>query len=398
MAHFNPFRPSYLADPYPALARLRDEQPVFFSKEVDAWIVTGYAQCMEVLHSPDRFNSDFFPWRYVGRDEEERGREEIFEGVPRLTNTEGADHTRKRAAISTAFSRRAVLRSRRHIEECVTAILDRIPDGEPFDFLDRVAKPLAEQVVLEVLGAPATDYAQLADWARAMLIASEPFHTEAQAAAGLEARSELTTYLEHLGAGSSAPDDRTALGQVLRARQDGSLSDAELRALVVDISLGDSLHDYLGNALHALLEQPNQFERLRGDDGPFGTAIHELARFDPPPQVLIRVATRDTTLGSSMLRAGHMVFLMVGAANRDPSAFPAPDQLDLSRDDQRHLSFGGGTHFCPGAPLSQLTSEVALRGIVARFGKLQLTDGGVERKTDSYLTRSLTRLTVEGTR
>ena len=389
VAYFNPSRPSYVRDPYPALARLRAEAPVHFSAELDAWVITSYAECFRILHDVQTFGTDFFPWEYDGRDEEVAGREEIFAGVTRLTNTEGADHVRKRAAIGAAFTQAAIEAMRPRIVEVAEQYVAAVTPGEPFDVIDAVARPVPDTLLADRLGVTAEDYARLAGWARSMLVASEPFATEQQMGEGREGRKQLAGYLAECPPGDAQATAVIALAR--RAEQAGEINAAEVLSLIVDVALGDGLTALIGSSLLSLSQHPDQLKLLHEDRSLIATGIEELARFDPPPHVLIRVVTTETTLGGQRLKPGAMIFLMVGAANRDPAEFEHPDRLDVRRGNQRHLSFSAGEHFCVGAPFSRITITAVLTAFLGRFGQIEVVEDGVQRPA-GFLARGFDRL------
>ena len=389
MAFFNPSRPSYVRDPYPALARLRAEAPVHYSKEVDAWIITSYAECFTILHDVETYGTDFFPWDYAGRDQEVAGREEIFAGVRRLTNSEGAEHVRKRAAVGAAFTQAAVEAVRPRIVEIAEQYVAALTPGEPLDVIETFAMPIPDTLLTDRLGVTAEDYARVTGWARAMLVASEPFASATQMDEGREGRAELTLYLAAFPPGG--PDASGVIALARRAEEAGEVSADEVLSVIVDVALGDGLTAMIGSSLLTLSQHPAALKQLHEDPSLIPSGVEELARFDPPPHVLIRVVTTQTTLGGQQLEPGAMLFLMVGAANRDPEQFEDPDRFDIARANQRHLSFSAGEHFCVGAPFSRTVLTETLTALLARFGHIELVADGVQRP-GGFLARGFERL------
>ncbi|MDP6606887.1 MAG: cytochrome P450 [Dehalococcoidia bacterium] len=377
-------------NPYPALARLREQEPVHFSPGIPGWVVTAYDLCFRVLHETETFDTDFFPWEYSGRDEERAGREEIFGGAPRLTNSTGADHIRRRGAVAPPFTHRSIEDVRTKIFETAARIVDAVERGEPFDLLETVARPIVDTLLPARLGVEPEQYAEFAEWARAMLIASEPFASEQQMTQGRDARRALSDYLAGFDR-ESALGHGSAITLALGARDDGTLTADEVNAVMIDIALGDGLIAMIGSTALALAEHPDQWALLRDDPSLVPDAVEELVRWDPSSHTLMRVVTAETVLGEQPLKPGDMLFLMVGAANRDPARFDDPDRLDVTSVPRPHLSFAAGTHFCIGAPFARLTLEAAIDAIVARFERLEVVKDGVERTT-TFLTRTLERL------
>jgi cytochrome P450 len=391
VAFFNPSRPSYVRDPYPALARLRAEAPVHYSTELDAWIITSYAECFTILHDVQTYGTDFFPWEYAGRDEEVAGREEIFAGVRRLTNSEGPEHVRKRAAVGAAFTQAAVDAVRPRIVAITEQYVAELTPGEPVDVIETFAKPIPDTLLTDRLGVTPEDYASVTGWARAMLVASEPFASAAQMDEGRDGRAELTSYLAAFPSGG--PDASGVVALARRAHEASEVSADEVLSVIVDVALGDGLTAMIGSALLTLSQHPAALKQLHEDPSLIPGGVEELARFDPPPHVLIRVANSQATLGGQQLEPGAMLFLMVGAANRDPEQFDDPDRFDIKRANQRHLSFSAGEHFCVGAPFSRIVLTETLTAFLARFGHIELVERGV-RRPEGFLARGFDRLDV----
>ena len=395
MPFFNPLRPSYAEDPYPALARLRAQDPVFFSHDLNAWIVTRYAECSLALHDTARFRSDFLAaegprWAVA------RARNELFlGGVPALSAMAEPDHHRMRETVSAVFAPRAVQRLRERIVDAVDGLLAGLAPGEPFEVMRGLAYPLPRMVIAEQLGIPETDRAEFqahADAiARAIFGGAEP----AEVARASEARDALLAYVARLHADPESLDLSGALARMIDAFTGGTLSQAEVVGLAVDVAMAgnDPTACLIGNGLLALLRHPDQIDLVRGEPALMADATDEFARFDSPLHALMRIAAEDVELAQKVIRRGDVVYLMVGAANRDPAQFADPDRLDVRRENRRHLGFGAGAHFCLGSPLGRLEAEVALSTLITRYPTLHLAGRGAEYEPEFEM-RGPRRLTV----
>lgn len=395
MAAFDPSQPSYLFDPYPALAALRAEDPVWFSADLEAWVVTGYAECSAVLHDASTYRSDFLAVEGARWDEARRRSEVFLGGVPALSAMAEPDHHRMRDTVSGAFSPRAVERLRPRIETIINALLDVIEPGRPFDVMGGLAYPLPRHVIAAQLGlADAERDAFLRD---ASTIARGIFGsgTAEEVAQAHEARASIAAYLARAASTPDTYDVTGALHHMFEARDSSALSEVEVLALMMDVALAgnDPTACLIGNGTLALLRHPEERAALLDDPARIPSAVEELLRYDSPLHALMRIAGRDTTLGGHEVRAGDVVYLMLGAANRDPAQFEEPDRLDVRREHPRHLAFGAGSHHCLGAPLARLTAEVAFTSMLARFPSMRLAPLGLEREPEFEL-RGPSRLLV----
>lgn len=387
MAFFNPQRPSYLDDPYPALARLREQEPVHFSPQLNAWLITSYEHCVLVLHDHERFASDFRRVEAVlaGGASAEPGAE-----VPtHLVASDPPQHTRLRTLVARAFARNAVEGLRPFVERAVEGLLDGVEPGDPFDVMSQLAGPLPSLVVAEQLGVPEEEREVLREQVKAVVAAELPSASEQLRAAGESARERLAGRLDRYAAQGGG-----AIAQMATAG-DEPLTRHELFSVTVDLASAgiDSTSYLIANGLLALLEHPEQLALLRERPELTAGAVDELCRFDSPTQALPRIAAAETRLGGKRIRAGDALYVMVGAANRDPEQFPDPDRLDIEREDRRHLSFALGAHFCVGAPLARLIGEVVLRALLDRFDRLSLVADGATRRANFQL-RGLSELSV----
>ncbi|MSQ30081.1 MAG: cytochrome P450 [Dehalococcoidia bacterium] len=384
MAFFNPTRPSYIANPYPALARLRAEEPVYYSREIGAWLVTRYADCSDVLRDQRIYRSEF---SHVQDPAWEAGRERLQQmlgGVQRLAATEPPDHDRMRGVVSGAFTQRAVQDQRAYIEATAGRLLESVRLGQPFELMQGFAHPLQLSVIAEQLGFAEEDRASVLGAAAAITRAVWLEPTPRNVARAREARALLLAFLARAREQDAGHGGGGVLAELLAAERAGALSPEELLALTIDVAMtgNDVTACLIGNGTLALLTHPDQLALLRSQPELAADAVDELLRYDSPMQAVLRTVAHDVRLHGKQLRKGDLVYLMVGAANRDPEQFPEPDRLDLRREDRRHLSFAAGLHYCLGAPLAKLEAEVAFTALLARFPDLRLVEGGVERAPD----------------
>ncbi|GBD24035.1 Polyketide biosynthesis cytochrome P450 PksS [bacterium HR29] len=375
MPFFAPARAAYVENPYPSLHRLRREAPVWRSPDLGAWIVTAHAACAEVLRDHTRFSSDPAVARGVDPALVGRRRESIpFGEVPSLSSIDPPAHARLRRVLVEPFSPAAAERVRGVVREVVADVLGTLPADGPFDAMASVADVVPERVMLALAGIPPERREEVGRWLRAIARVREQVSFDPlELADARRAAPLLAGFVEEV---RSARDEHSpnVLRELLEAEGDGVITPAELMALLVHVAVVGTgpLAGLIGNALLALARFPEEHRRLLGGEVSWENAVHEFLRYDGPTHAVPRVVRCDTELRGARLRAGDVVYAMVGAANRDPAVFPEPDRLDLSRDARAHLSFGAGPHFCLGAPLARIVAEETLAPLLQRLGRYRV--------------------------
>ncbi len=389
MAYFNPMRPSYIADPYPALARLRAEAPVFFSEPHEAWIVTSYTECLAILQDQGTFASD--PERSTGRvGERIRGQRasQLLGDTPRIGQSDAPIHGRLRGTVAAAFTPRYIEGARAFVGGEVEALLDaHLRSDEPFDALNDFAALLPRAVIGEQVGALEADRVQVLEWAMALMQTAHADLTPARRTEAEAARDGLLGYLGRVARGETGDPD-SLLTRMARAEGD-RLTTEELLALTIDVALAgnDTTANLIGNGVLALAANPEEETRLRAAED-YSTAVDEMLRYDPPQQAIARFTTRASTLRGRRIPTGATVLAHVAAANRDPAVFPDPDRFDVARHGERHLSLGMGVHYCVGAPLAKVEAEAAFRALLARLTSIRLVPRVVLPRGPDWMLRS----------
>jgi cytochrome P450 len=380
------FTPPGVDDPYPRYARLRAEAPVHRSAD-GVWYVSSYAACAEVVRAPE--------FGVAGRLAVLRPDWQDHPSLSLTANSMGVldppDHTRLRRLVVRAFTARRVAELRPTVERLVDGLLDGLGErgagGAPVDFMAELALRLPIAVIGRLLGAPPELLDELGPLILRWIPAINPvsWADERVIPAADRAAVEIHELAAAMVAARRADQGDDLLTDLIRVEDGGErLSNAELLDTVNLLYVAGFLttSHLLGNALVALMDAPEQAELLRTDPGCAGTAIEEFLRYDSPGQYGARTALRDTTVGGQRVSAGEIVMVMTGAANRDPAAFDRPDVLDLRRDPNPHLSFGGGIHYCLGAGLARMEATVALPALLRRFPGVRVA-AGAQRAANS---------------
>ena len=371
-------------DPYPRYRRLREISPLVRAED-GALVVTGYADCATVVRdgrlahlSPDMLALIGLPdWA------DHPALHQLFTSV---LNLNPPDHTRLRWLVSASFTARRVQALRPAIETMVAGLLDDLA-GES-DFVRRFAFPLPVAVIGELLGVPAPDRPQFQTLIRDWTLVLDQFDADRLATADAAART-VREYLSALADERRRDPADDLLSAMVAAEADGDrLSGEELLTMAgLLFAAGfETTTNLLANGLVAMLRNP------AAEFGDPAVAVEELLRYDSPVQIVSRLVYEDVPLGGTTVEAGERVVAYLGAGNRDPRRFAEPDRLDLARPDNAPLSFGGGIHYCLGAPLARLEAQIAFPALLARYPHLELTGEPVRR--DSLTLRGYTAMPI----
>jgi cytochrome P450 len=384
----DPGEPSFVRDPYPVLAALRDNGPVLWHEPMGVWLATTHESVTQVLRHR-AFGRIWTDWEPV--DEMEP-----FNALHRNQMMESEDHShfRLRKLVSSAFGRGHVERMRPRIEELAGSMVEELPDR--FDVLGDYAEPMPVYVIADLLGVPREDHQRLRAWSQAIVHMYEPNVDAVTKAAAIEASTAFSDYVREVVAERRTKPGEDLISDLIEARDERSkLTDDELVASVVLLlNAGhEASVNVFGNGMHALLTQPGQLGRITSGDVPMETALEELIRFDAPLQLFERTATADVEVGGQMIGAGQKVACLMGSANRDDAVFDRADALDVSRDPNPHVGFGMGRHFCLGAPLARLELQITMTKLLEHFPRLTLAGEAPRRPT--WVLRGFERIEVE---
>jgi cytochrome P450 len=374
-------------DPYPRYRRLREISPVVRADD-GALVVTGYADCGTVVRDGRLGHLPVDMLALLGLVDwaEHPALQQLFTSILTINPP---DHTRLRRLVSGAFTARRV----QALEPAIAAMVDDLLDGlsGPADFIDAFAFPLPVNVIGELLGVPAADRAQfqglVRDWTRVLEIITPEVLAVADPAA-----ATIREYLAGLAAERRRSPGPDLISALVAAEEEGDrLTEDELLTMAALLFAAgfETTSNLLANGLIAVLDNPGQVGALTADPA---AAVEELIRYDSPVQLLSRVVFEPVELGGITIDAGERVVAYLGAGNRDPERFADPERLDLTRADAAPLSFGGGIHYCLGAPLARLEARVAFPALFRRYPGLAL-DGEPQRR-DSLAIRGYTTISV----
>jgi hypothetical protein len=387
--------PEILADPYPLYRQLRTEDPVHWDPYLHAWVVTRYAEVVEVLH---RFSAKRTP---TPEKLAALGMEQLAPiarvMVRQMLFLDPPQHSRVRGLAAVAFTPRRVKRLRDHIEEIADSLIDAVSSREEMEVMEDFANPLPAIVTAEMLGVPIDDHRRLKDWSQDFAEMLGNFqHNPGRAAKVARSLQEMTAYFQAAVRRQATHPTEGLVNALTVAEVDGDrLTEDEVVANVIVTLVGgqETTTNLIGNGLLTLLRHPEEMGRLRRDPELVPAAVEELLRYESPSQHTARLAPDDVELGGRLIKRGQAVIAVMGAANRDPERFPDPDRLDVARADNRHLAFGWAGHFCFGAPLARIEGQIAFSALLRRLPDLRLEPGPITWRSNLGL-RGLTALPV----
>ncbi len=390
------FGAKMLANPYPYYARLRKHDPVHWGEQFGGWVLTRYADVMTLLRSPEASSERIA----LARERVPTEFLSMFEiRANAMLNADAPRHTRLRLLVNKAFTPNTVERLAPFIQNFVDTVLGAGKALGRMEVMAGLAFPLPATVIAEMLGVPVADRDRFKKWSDESTATVGNVATNIspeQMRKSMEAMDQLLNYFRGIIEQRRAePRDDLISALVKAHEQEDRLSHDELLAnCVLLLNAGhETTTNLIGNGLFALLRHPDQMKRLRDDPSLIPSAVEELLRYDSPVQFTSRILKGDMQLGGKTLKAGQMVLLLLGAANRDPEQFPDPDRLDIGRANNKHLAFGLGTHFCLGAPLARLEGRIVFESLLRLAPNIRL-DGPLPRYRQNFNLRGLESLAV----
>ncbi len=400
MPQFDAYDQGFLDDPYPIYARLRAETPVFFDETWDLTFFTRHAQVAGILKDR-RFGRDVRS--VVPHDEldPQVARRTYPQHLPEWTkyirgsfiDLEPPRHTRIRRLVQWAFTRRASESYRRRLVTTADNAVEEALGKGRMEAIADFATPIPLTMIAELLGVPAADQDQLVAWSHAIVSVFDEGHSPEEGLAGEQAVTDFVAYVKELLAERRAHPRDDLVSALIKAEHQGDrLDEDELVATcILTLNAGHeaTVHG-IGNALLALSRNESEFLRLQSDPDLLTNAADEMLRFDSPLQMFERWILEDLEIAGVRLKRGHKVGLLFGSANHDEDVFDNPESLDLSRSDNPHVSFGGGVHYCVGAPLAKIELEVALSSFARQVGAFSVE--GTPERVRSLVFRGLTSL------
>jgi cytochrome P450 len=376
---YDPWDQDFIADPYPALARLRDQAPIVYDERTNQWLVSRHADVNALLRD-----------RRLGRSYLHVATHEAWGRTPpppdqaafwdllavQMIDLEPPDHTRLRRLVSKAFTPRTVDALRPRIEGIVGTLIDRVRVLGEFDLIADLLELVPVTVIAELLGIPESDRHLLRPWSADMTLMFELNPSEEMQRRATDASADFEAYLHDLARSRRArpgEDLISELAAVVEAGGDRLTEDELIGTAVLLLNAGhEASVNGAANSWWALFRHPEALAQLRADPSLVPTAIEELLRYDTPAPMFERWVLEDIEIGGVTIPRGQELALQFASANRDPAAFDRAEEIVLDRSPNPYLSFGAGIHYCLGAPLAKAEFDILFRRMLADLPTMEL--------------------------
>ena len=372
---FNPFDPEFRKNPHPFYDRLRTEEPVHRTP-LGFVVLTRYEDVVNTLRNND-FSRDIEVNANLPESPTRKFRREN-ERSKSMLNLDPPDHTRLRRLVSKSFTPSAIEKLRPRIQQLVDDALANAKRTGHLELVEELAFPVPFQVISDLLAMPTERGEELREWSQIITATLEPTTGVEELEKGQQAIAKMRPYLEEIIQHRRRNMGDDMLSSLIAVEEQGEkLNNDELMSFVILLYIAghETTVNLIGNSVHALLTHPEQLDVMRRESCT-PNMVDELLRFNGPVQHTIRTPLVDISIpvnGQELLiKKGSLVLASLGAGNHDPSVFDNPHQLDFSRSNSnRHLAFAAGVHYCLGASLAKLETEVAVGTLVKTFKSIE---------------------------
>jgi hypothetical protein len=395
--------PEFMANPYPLLHRLREEDPVHWSDTIGGWILTRYDDILVSFKDTEHFSNENRLGQAVAYlTSEKRADYKAFQAhwaTKSLLHSDPPDHTRMRAVVTGEFTAKVVEQMKPRIQETVDALIDEAQARGRMDIISELASPLPISVISQILGVPRCDRHLFRVWADALLAfqgVNKPGEEDLMRAQNTIV--EMRPYIRNMIEERRREPREDLISKFAAAESEGGrISEPELISTCGTLFVAgqETTFALIANTIYTLLTHPDQLELLRENPDLLASTLEETLRYESPIPRQPRVMKGDAELRGRKLKKGEMVFQMLNAANRDPAIFPNPDKFDIRRENNRHIAFGHGVHFCVGATLARAEAFIAVGTAIRRLPKLRLVDQKADWNLEKRNSRVLNSLRVE---
>ncbi|GAB6550393.1 MULTISPECIES: cytochrome P450 family protein [Bacillus] len=383
-------------DAYEIYKESRKMQPILFVNEVELgkeWLITRYEDALPLLKD-NRLKKDMtnvFPQdttnMYLSVDNSDHL-------TTHMLNSDPPNHSRLRSLVQKAFTPKMIAQLDERIQRIADDLISEIERKGTLNLVDDYSFPLPIIVISEMLGIPKEDQAKFRIWSHAVIASPE---TPEEIKETEKQLSEFITYLQYIvDVKRKDPKEDLVSALILAENEGHKLSAPELYSMIMLLIVAghETTVNLITNTVLALLENPNQLQLLKDNPKLIDSAIEEGLRYYSPVEVTTaRWASEPFQIHEQTIQKGDMVVIALASANRDETVFENPEVFDITRENNRHIAFGHGSHFCLGAPLARLEAKIAITTLFNRMPELQIKGNREDIKWQgNYLMRSLEEL------
>jgi cytochrome P450 len=378
--------PEVIEEPYSCFNRLREHSAVYWDPGSNAWLVSSYTAVSEVLRQPKLFASDraTFYSHYLPAQKKDLY-DIVFHVYPKwMAGNDPPVHDHMRRIVNTNWTPAKVQNLRAQVRETISGLLDALSTDEPIDLVRSFAVPLPAIIISSVIGIPPEHWTLIKewtdDWGRLHFSPGNDVELWDRGAGALK---EFYTYVASRLGERKNGGGNDYFARAIEAQFDGDrLSDDEITVHIIEQLFAghETTTNLIGNGVLLLMRNRDQWERLCADPSLASSTVEEVLRYEGPVKMITRWARQDCELGGRKIREGDNILLLLAAGNRDPRQFEQPEQFDVGRSPNHHLTFGQGIHFCLGAPLARLEGEEVFRALATRYPRLVLSPGKLQHR------------------
>lgn len=376
--------PNFLDDPYPYYKQLREENPIFWSEKLEAWVITRYNDVQTVLHHPRLSSGKRVAAILSQIPLDERNKyQQLEQHINKwLGFTDPPDHDRLRRLLGKTFTPRMMNALRPTVQKIVDQLLEPLRQNEVVDIASKFAFRQPFEVILTMIGVPKEDRNNFREWSNAIgHFVSGGITTHTRAEKAQKAVGHLSDYFHKLSEQRRNNPQNDLLSLLVSLENEGDhLTHDELISMCVQLLFAghETTEGSIELGLVALFRNPEQLTQLRNDPNKIKGAVEEILRYDTSVQRQARVSEEDIEINNHHIRKDQYIHAFIAAANRDEDKFNEPDKFDITRHPNPHLSFGIGIHYCIGGPLARLEIEVALSSLLERYPDMKLPAQSLE--------------------
>lgn len=374
---FDLLSPAAAQDAQPLYHRLRAEQPIHWSPQLQGWVLTRHADISNALRDP-RLVAGPMTGQFERLPEEARKQLLPLRDAVNMwmghTTPEG--HLRFQSLLKRYFTPRTVENLRPRIQSITDTLLDAAGAKGSFDLVQDVANPLPASVIAEMLGVPLSDESMLQRWSRDLTAIFSAFDFQ-QLLQSQKSVKEMMDYMREVLARHRSAPSENILEVFVRAQAEGLVSEEEIlsNCALLLFAGHETTARLISKGLLLLFQHPEQFARLREDASLIPQAVEEMLRYADVVGFITRLTVAPVELAGQAMQPYQMVYLALAAANRDPAVFPDPDRFDITRKASKHVAFGFGSFYCLGAALARLEAQVFFETLLRRFPRVRPAQG-----------------------